>query len=1499
MHDTDLRSPVMRTIARLLSAMLLFSTTVTAAESVRGIALPLPPTVLEPETPIDWLASATLPALPDINTGGYESPLQLTTDIVARDGQVVQSLQPQLEAPSSLKGPSLNYIVATAPTMAGEDSHLFESGATTSRSWQVFANQLQQGGTYYWKAVDLSNSDSTEWASFTVDIHRTGVQATDTFGPLSVNLASGELTSAAGTLGVPTVAGQLRLSLAYSSARHEDTPVSEGWSLAGLSTLGYTQASYSANQDAITLRAVNGGSLTFVQPAPDGPWQAAPQGDIPAGLAGSLAVNAQGEVIYTTVDGSVSVFNAQGNLQSKSVAGPGADAQWVLQWSGDHLIRIIDPVSGRSALFFYVYPGNYQPAEGFDWVPPQGKLTRFINLDDRTTTLFYRDGRLARLEQTGGKVVDFAYDLAGRLAEVRSPEGADLDAHTGTSSDRRYTVDYFADGRVKAITSPAALPGGFRLSHHYTYSEGATTVTEQFADRTQPLSTVAYDEHWRTLSETNLLTDYTLTYQWAPEGDRVTGVTDSDGLQETARFDAYGRLTARYGPALTSQFGHDGLPSDSAVPATHNSYDDGIDPLVVRAWNQPGFAGSPVAIGTQGMAFNLMDMDGYSAGDDGWSAIVSTVLTVPHSGQLYLRAAVANNPGVEVTLVVSGAEVVDATTVTVAQARQDTVLPVTLLLASDVATSSGRLQLSSSDNGEAGSWQTLADSSLSAGLGLTTEQSRSEQLSSQGGISTLRSTLDYQNPVRGNLLSQTLDPGGLGLITPLQYGGDPYGRVTGQTLPSGMSSSFTYWDGGTTACAGTYTRSGGFASVTIPHATQANTAGRKSTLFYNASGQQVGMQVDNNPATCMAYDSRGRITSMTVPATGEAPAREVQVSYGIEGQLFSTTQHSTVGDVETAIRMQTDLGGRALETTDEWGTVVTTAYDDVNRQITQTTVLTDAYGQRHSTVMVSTFDEQNRLYSVTRDGTALVQSISYWYDGADIDYGNGTSLSTTLNAYRQLDQQILNLADNSQVTDTLSLSPSGRILGQALVGATGETATYRYTYDNVLRLSDASLTGDHPALGAYGYQWHYGFGAGGGANPDAGKDGAVSQETVTGPDGQTVTRTFSYNYVDGITGIDAGDQAQSMTVAYAAGGYNMTELTQGNGNTLSLSYDQTDQLVAASDSAGKSVTYSRSADGRVLGKVTAQVNPDSADESLETVLYSAGWALNEYRRPMSQTLALPGGVTVSIAADLSKQQWQYSSLQNHALLTTDGQGEALGELTLYSPYGEVLTVHPDTLDGAPDMGYDGASGVETETFVIDINLMGDRVYIPSLHSFTTLDPTFNGSTSPYNYANADPINLNDPTGHSSWNFEFWTSDFWKVENPMFWVVLIVVTLLVGVATGGSGFGLGWALLAGAMIGGGMTAGAAYNSGYRDMELVGWIALGAGAGAVSAGAGWRVGWSLLGGQARSSGGFFGTHVRLRPGLPPVSPVTYSQWSVMTTPGQSLATPNQYMVLIVLP
>ena len=124
MTTITMRSPAMRAISQIMVVSMLFSTTVTATWGIRGMPLPQAVTALASEAPIDWLAATTLPALPEVDSGGGGTLLQLNADLLASDGLAVPTVQPRLVAPAFLKGPSLDYIVASAPSMAGETSYL-------------------------------------------------------------------------------------------------------------------------------------------------------------------------------------------------------------------------------------------------------------------------------------------------------------------------------------------------------------------------------------------------------------------------------------------------------------------------------------------------------------------------------------------------------------------------------------------------------------------------------------------------------------------------------------------------------------------------------------------------------------------------------------------------------------------------------------------------------------------------------------------------------------------------------------------------------------------------------------------------------------------------------------------------------------------------------------------------------------------------------------------------------------------------------------------------------------------------------------------------------------------------------------------------------------------------------------------------------------------------------------------------------------------------------
>ncbi len=101
-----------------------------------------------------------------------------------------------------------------------------DSGILDAPQWVVPDNVLQDGTTYYWQAL-VWDGYATEPKpfvhspiySFKVDLRngKDATQAFDTFGPLSVDFATGNVTTSAGSHGMNALGGSIGLGLDYNS----------------------------------------------------------------------------------------------------------------------------------------------------------------------------------------------------------------------------------------------------------------------------------------------------------------------------------------------------------------------------------------------------------------------------------------------------------------------------------------------------------------------------------------------------------------------------------------------------------------------------------------------------------------------------------------------------------------------------------------------------------------------------------------------------------------------------------------------------------------------------------------------------------------------------------------------------------------------------------------------------------------------------------------------------------------------------------------------------------------------------------------------------------------------------------------------------------------------------------------------------------------------------------------------------------------------------------
>lgn len=1392
---------------------------------------------------VSWTQSLNLPALTSESTAP-SSPLFLTEKIAPKDGQIVTSQRPLLTVPSEMSGSSFSFIVANSPTQTGEESKYDESGTVQgSRQWQV-NKVLTHGQTYFWKVLDLTNGTASDWFRFTVDIHRVNWQPTDVVGPFTVGLASGELVANFASSSVYSMADTMQLSLAYSSAEHGSSVISEGWQLAGLSSLGYVQAlvediDSEGKAHSISLKTMDEGTLRFTLGDNNTVWQVQTQANIAAGMLGSLWVNTDSgntitSIIYTDIEGNVSEFDEQGYLKTQTKVGKLKNAVWSVGWFGGRLTSITDPVSGRSASFNYTNTGSdYRPVNGFVR-PANGVLTRFINFDGSKVTLWYDgNGNVARMAQDNGALVDFAYDSANNLTSVRTPAAADADAFSGLSNDRRYEIRYEAEtGKVASIQSPAATQGAARLSHLYSYStnsdnSGSTTVTRLAGSKSVPLRAAYYDNAWRVIRSTDLVDNLTSEWVW-DEKDLLREVRTGDNLQIQIDYNNLGLQSQVVGPAPVSKF--------DEAPVSTRHYDEGLAPLVVRGWNDPAFTGAPQDIGLDGLSFDLTRLPEFVASSEGWSAIITTLLTVPQSGELTLQGSLSDATG-SVHLVVSGAEQLDEHTQLLTEAEQGEAVSVTFVV-SGTGNASGQLQLQyTTEESHSGGWQEVNEAALAAGLGLVSSESHQEQLSAAEGMSTLSHVRQYQDPMLGNVSSVNNE----GEILSLMYSDvEGFGRMTRQTLASGLGTNFNYYGVESSGfCSGFDAQgsAGQLASLTLDAASGSSGALTMS-YAYDASGVLVGERNSEGVMACYDYDERHNLMSVTI-TQAEETVKTMDVYYNFVGSEQTILTDTQIGEESQRSQRlyQFDLFGHLTKTQDEWGSIASSDIDIEAQTITQQVSGQPTVGADWKVVLVTQVDDAGRVIEMRRsrdDGEAQTLASAHYVAGKlnSVDYANGSNVTLTRDDYKRVDYSQWLLPNNGgMITDSRLFTPTGRVLEETMTGVDGKTARYQYAYNEQNRLRWSALSGSQAILGENGYQWTYDFNQG-----NAGKDGAVTQEEVLYPDGSKEQRNFSYHNADGVTSVastvwsnaDGSGEPQtdkSLQIGYDASGYAMTEVTRDDGARLSLRYDAQKYLIQGSDSRGRVVNYTRNAMGDILGKEV------EVDGSVTMELYSLlGWRLDENRAPLTQSIQLPGGVMMSIMSDEQTQGWVYNALQGNRLFVTDETGAVATDLSLFSPYGERLSMPVSNIDGAPLQGFESGHGVETEAMVFDTLLMGARVYLPTLHSFTTLDPQLNGGSSPYSYANGEPVNLHDPDGNkaSRKNSNADPSsgtgkgNFWNVKNPYMWV--LAVATVVGVAAGGKGVGVTRSIIFGViispLIAGALVAGVSYLQGEHSKDKLG-------------------------------------------------------------------------------
>ncbi|MEU0531328.1 PA14 domain-containing protein [Amycolatopsis tolypomycina] len=177
------------------------------------------------ENPGTWTYK-NLNATLTVDTG---SPAPATTLVGPADGAVTTSLTPTLAVNpvTDPDGEQVKYCFRIATGADAKSGVVVESGCLTTPTWTVPAGILQDGVAYTWQAMTYSGTTTITptWVGhFKIDqrIGDHGPSPTDDAGPVTVNLANGNVSTAEQTPTFTTVGGNAGLSFTYNSQQVEN-----------------------------------------------------------------------------------------------------------------------------------------------------------------------------------------------------------------------------------------------------------------------------------------------------------------------------------------------------------------------------------------------------------------------------------------------------------------------------------------------------------------------------------------------------------------------------------------------------------------------------------------------------------------------------------------------------------------------------------------------------------------------------------------------------------------------------------------------------------------------------------------------------------------------------------------------------------------------------------------------------------------------------------------------------------------------------------------------------------------------------------------------------------------------------------------------------------------------------------------------------------------------------------------------------------------------------